>query len=100
MLNMNSEKVLSKWFSIMGILGLAIVIQGCATAPNSIEINNSLPPEKIAIYNDSFDTIRSVMWDRAGMVFNEKQLPNFKLADMRIENGQLVVETKIGAFSK
>ena len=34
------------------------------------------------------------------MVFNKKQLQNFKLAEMFIENNQLVIEIKTGAFSK
>ena len=95
-----SGKVINQWLSIIWVIGFALVIQGCATTSDVIEISNSLPPEKLSIYNDSFNTIQDDKWDRAGMVFNKKQLKNFKLADLRTENNQLVVTTKTGAFSK
>jgi len=88
--NTASGKVINQWLSILWVIGFAFVIQGCATTSDVIEISNSLPPEKLAIYNDSFETIRDDKWDRAGMVFNKKQLQNFKLADMRTENSQLL----------
>ncbi|RLC16222.1 MAG: hypothetical protein DRI24_08985 [Deltaproteobacteria bacterium] len=100
MANIASGKVTNQWLSVLWVIGFAFIIQGCATTSDSLEVSNSLPPEKLAIYNDSFETIRDDKWDRAGMVFNKKQLKNFKLADMRIDNNQLVIETKTGAFSK
>ncbi|MDY7035110.1 MAG: hypothetical protein SV375_02950 [Thermodesulfobacteriota bacterium] len=72
---------------------------GCVSTP-SFKIKNSLPQSKLAYFNDPFDKLRTDVWDKAGLTFNEQQLANFKPADMRIEDGKLRIETKIGHFSK
>jgi len=75
-------------------------IKGCATDDTYLKIENSLPQSEITYYNDSFDKLREDLWDKASLVFKETQMDNLKLADIRIENGKLVVETKTGGFSK
>ena len=73
---------------------------GCVTDTASLKVEKCLPQKKLAYYNDSFDKFRGDLWDKAGFIYNEAQEANFKLADMRIENGKLRVETKTGCFSK
>ena len=72
---------------------------GCVSTP-SFKIKNSLPQSKLAYFNDPFDKLRTDVWDKAGLTFNEQQLANFKPADLRIEDGKLRIETKTGHFSK
>jgi hypothetical protein len=44
--------------------------------------------------------MREDLWDRAGYLYKDEQIHNFKLADMRFENGKLIIRTKTGSFSK
>ena len=76
------------------------VIPGCVTQKAISPIKNSLPQNELSYYNDSFDTLREDLWDKAGHLTLEAQMKNFKMADMRIENGKLIVQTKTGSFSK
>ncbi len=87
--------------SILAILLFTSIlsINGCVSDNTSLKINNSLPYSKITYYNDSFDKLREDLWTKASLV-NEAQMNNLKLADMRIQEGKLVVETKTGGFSK
>lgn len=87
---------------IIGFLSLAFsgMLLACAADKAYLQIENSLPPNELAYYNDSFDTMREDLWNKAGYINLEEQMQNFKLADMRIENGKLVVQTKTGSFSK
>ncbi|MBC8457608.1 MAG: hypothetical protein H8D67_06395 [Deltaproteobacteria bacterium] len=79
---------------------LSAFFPGCVTDTASLKIEKSLPQNKLAYYNDPFDKFRSDLWDKAGLIYNEAQEANFKLAKMVIENGKLKVETKTGCFSK
>lgn len=72
----------------------------CATDKVPLQIENSLPQNEIAYYNDSFEKMREDLWDRAGYLQREEQMQNFKLADMRFENSKLIFRTKTGSFSK
>lgn len=65
-----------------------------------ITIKNSLPPEELAQYNDSFDKLREDLWDKGGWARSETIKSNFKYADMAVREGQLRIQTKTGAFSK
>ena len=87
---------------IIGIFLTAFLLffLGCVTDTASLKIEKSLPQNKLAYYNDSFDNFRSDLWDKAGYIYNEAQEANFKLADMRFEHGKLRIETKTGCFSK
>ena len=73
---------------------------GCVTDTASLKIEKSLPQNKLAYYNDSFDKFRTDLWETAGYIPNEAQKANFKLAKMRIDDGKLKVETETGFFSK
>lgn len=73
---------------------------GCVTEKERLKGEESLSQNKLAYYNDSFDTIRDDLWDKAGYVFTDTQLANIKIADMTIEDGRLHIKTKTGGFSK
>ena len=73
---------------------------GCVTDKERLNIEKSLPQDKLAYYNDSFDTMRDDLWDKAGYVFTDTQLANIKTADMSIEDGRLRIDTQTGGFSK
>jgi len=87
---------------IIGFLSLAVLgaLLSCATDKAPLQIENSLPQNELAYYNDSFDKMREDLWDRAGYLWCEEQLQNFKLADLRFENGKLIIRTKTASFSK
>jgi hypothetical protein len=87
---------------IIVILSVAFsgLFLGCVTDTASLKIEKSLPQNKLAYYNDSFDKFRTDLWDKAGSIYDKAQEANFKLAEMRIENGKLRVRTKPGCFSK
>ena len=72
---------------------------GCVTDTASLKIEKSLPQNKLAYYNDSFDNFRTDLWDKAGYLHNEAQEANFKLAKMQIKDGKLWVQTETGCFS-
>ena len=76
------------------------VIPGCATQKATLPIENSIPQSKLEYYNDSFDQMREDLWDRVGYLYHEEQVQNFKLADMRFDNGKLIIRTQAGSFSK
>jgi hypothetical protein len=64
----------------------------------SLRIQNSLPEEKLARYQDAFKTFKEDLWAKGGSFF-QAQSEGFRLADTRIQDGRMVVETKTGAFS-
>jgi hypothetical protein len=72
----------------------------CATDKAQLKVENSLPQDELAYYNDTFDNMREDLWDRAGLLYSEKQIQNFRQADMRFENGKLIIRTRKGSFSK
>jgi hypothetical protein len=77
-----------------------ISLQGCATEQPSLKIEDSLPASKLAYYNDSFDKMREDIWEKAGFIYQKEQLRNYKYANMQVQNGQLIIKTQIGSFSK
>ena len=87
---------------IIGFLLLAFLgaLLSCAADKMPLQIENSLPQSELEYYNDSFDKMREDLWDRAGYLYREEQEKNFKQADMRFENGKLIIRTKTGSFSK
>jgi len=87
---------------IIGFLLLAFLgtLLSCATDKAPLQIENSLSQSELEYYNDSFDRMREDLWDRAGYLPKKEQMQNFKLADMRFENGKLIIRTKTGSFSK
>jgi hypothetical protein len=84
-------------FLLIISFGLA---KGCATQEPSLKLEKSLPQDKLASYNDSFDKLREHLWELSQLTYNKAQTANFKLADVRVEDGKFKVKTKIGGFSK
>jgi hypothetical protein len=76
------------------------VLLSCATDPTPLKIENSLPQNELAYYSDDFDQMRQDLWNRAGYLWRDEHMQNFKLADQRFENGKLIIRTKTGSFSK
>jgi hypothetical protein len=95
---MRSKKILFG----MGFLSLFILaaLLSCTADKALLQVKNGLPPDALAYYSDTFDKMREDLWDRAGYLFREEQQRNFKQADMRFENGKLIIRTKTGSFSK
>jgi len=87
------------------IIGIFLVafpafFPGCVADKASLKIEKSLPQSKLAYYNDSFDKLRTDLWEKAGYTYNKAQEANFKLAKMQIKDGRLWVQTETGCFSK
>jgi hypothetical protein len=80
-------------------VGLTIVlIFACTYNTLSLKIDKSLPPEKLARYNEPFSINRGI-WGKIGFIRNVSMRTNFKPADMSFESGRMRVETKIDFFS-
>lgn len=89
--------------SLYFFLVFSCLIVGCAPADYRVGspefvIENSLAQDKLAYYNDSFDTLREDLWGKSAPA-SQSQALNFKLADVGIENGEFKVVTKTGSFS-
>ena len=82
------------------VLATLAALVSCAGDKAPLQIEKSLPQSEFAYYNDSFDRMREDLWDRAGYLYRDEQVQNFKQADMRFENGKLIIRTKTGSFSK
>ena len=87
---------------ITGFLSLAFLVAllSCATDKAPLQIKNSLTQSELEYYNDAFDKMREDLWDRAGYLYHEEQVQNFKQADLGFENGKLIIQTQTGSFSK
>ena len=85
------------WFLSIAVIGAML---SCATDPASLKIENSLPQNELVYYSDDFNKMHEDLWDRAGYLYKEQQLHNFKQAEMRFEDGKLVIRTRTGSFSK
>jgi hypothetical protein len=95
---MRNEKVeIIIGFLLFALLGTLL---SCATDKTPLQIENSLPQSKLEYYNDAFDKMREDLWDRAGYLYREEQVQNFKQADLRFESGKLIIRTQTGSFSK
>jgi hypothetical protein len=77
-----------------------ISFQGFATEQVPFKIEKSLPQDRLAYYNDSFDKFREDLWEKAALTWAREQLADYKLADITIKNGQLIIKTKTGGFSQ
>jgi len=81
-------------------LAFLAALLSCATDKAPLQIENSLPQSELEYYYDTFDKMREDLWDRAGYLYREEQVQNFKQADLRFENGKLIIRTQTGSFSK
>ena len=84
-------------FILFAFIGALI---SCATDNAPLQPQNSLPQSELEYYSDSFDKMREDLWDRVGYLYREEQVQNFKYAEMRFENGKLIIRTQTGSFSK
>jgi len=85
-----------------GFLSLVFLaaLLSCATDKAPLKIENSLPQSELEYYNDSFDKMREDLWERAGYLYREERVQNFKQADIRFDNGKLIIRSQTGSFSK
>ena len=81
-------------------IALFVILPSCSKNRDLFRTEDSLPQSELADYNDNFDKMRADLWARASYLWNEKQGQNFKQADMRFEDGKLVIRTQTGSFSK
>jgi hypothetical protein len=79
---------------------VGVLLLSCAANKAPTQVQNSLPQNELTYYNDSFDNMREDLWDRAGYLYRKEQVQNFKQADMRFENGKLIMRTRTGSFCK
>jgi len=79
---------------------LLLLAWGCAANPLSFKIENSLPPDRLAYYSDSFDTFREDLWEKSVSIYKDTQMAGFQLADMIYRGGKLVFTTQRDCFSK
>ncbi|MBW2096517.1 MAG: hypothetical protein JRI80_16720 [Deltaproteobacteria bacterium] len=94
------QNTLAWILSVIMVVWSMVFMSGCAQQSSEMVILNTLSPEKIARYNDSFDSFREDLWERSHYTYNRAQEQNFELADMFIEEGRLEIRTKTGVFSK
>ena len=87
---------------VSGFLLLAFfgALLSCAANTAPLQVTDSLPQSELAYYNDSFDKMREDLWEKAGYLYREEQMQNFKLANMHFDNGRLIIRTKTDSFSK
>ena len=89
-----------KFIIVILLITFLGMMLSCATDKAPLPIENSLPQDELAYYNDSFDKMREDLWDRAGYLYREEQVQNFKQTELRFANGKLILITKTGSFSK
>jgi len=89
-----------KRFSIIVLSPILLwLFSGCVTDTASLKVEKTLPQEKLAYYNDTFDKSRTELWEKAGYIHNEAQKANFKLGKTEAKDGKLWVQTETGCFS-
>ena len=84
----------------VALVFLFALFLGCVTQKAPLKVVNSLPHERLARYNDSFDTFKKDLWGKGGVLSSEEQLENFKFAGVQFKNGSLIIETETGMLSK
>lgn len=72
---------------------------GCVTDTALLKVEKTLPRNKLAYYNDTFDKSRTDLWEKAGYTHNEAQKANFKLGKTETKGGRLWIQTETGCFS-
>jgi hypothetical protein len=92
---------IKRFQSIRGFFTITLVaaLFSCATYKAPLKIQNGLSQDQLAYYSDSFEKMREDLWDRAGYLYSDEQAQNFKQADLRFTDGQLIIRTKTGSFS-
>jgi hypothetical protein len=93
MLNLSARMILGP------LCLLAALAVACSHEAPAVKPVQMLPSEKLALYNDSFDSLRSDLWEKIGFIRGATVRSNFRQADVSTENGRLKVETKTGDYS-
>jgi hypothetical protein len=73
---------------------------GCIDENVVWTLGKSLPQGEFAIYNDSFNTLKDDMWRIVAPPSKRQIYDNFWLAETKVENGNLIMETETGGFSE
>ncbi len=92
-------KKAKSWIMIVLLSAVSGFFAGCVTDTASLKVEKTLPREKLAYYNDTFDKLRTDLWEKAGYIHNEAQKSNFKLGKTEVKEGKLWVQTETGCFS-
>jgi hypothetical protein len=95
-MNVASQTHLLRIFSSF----LLLLFWGCANNLAPFKIENSLPPDRLAYYSDSFDTFREDLWEKTAFIYKDTQMGDFQLADMVYRGGKLVITTRKDCYSK
>lgn len=89
------------------LITILILGFGCVSSQNSgnllqkIAPENSLPPDQLAYYSDTFDSLNEDLWKTILWVGDTNALTkHFKAAEVKIVNGKLVLRNQKNAFSK
>ena len=72
----------------------------CLSEQRAPGVDRGLSADKLPYYDDSFQSFRAELWDKAGYLFTAEQIGNFKKAHMHFGDKGLVIETVPGSFSK
>jgi len=82
------------------IFTFLLAFSGWGTDTVPVKAEEGLGQDALARYDDPFDKLRDDVWEKLGFIPGQDiRETNFKLADVRIENGQLRLETRTGSFS-
>ena len=91
-------------FPIILLLIVSFIFLGCKSVHQEIEktppIKNGLSNSELSYYNDSFDLFNEDLWELSGYFWNKQQMENMILGDVKVRNGELILATKKGGFSR
>lgn len=89
------------------LLVLLLSFSACVTDERAVRVEKgpaavqkALSRTELARFCDTFDKFREDLWTTSGYIPREElRGKNFKMADVRVKDGQLRMETKTGCFS-
>ena len=84
---------------ILSTILILFMFFACVSIEEELKIESNLNQEALNQFSDQFNTLNEDLWEPSANA-SEWQENNFKLGTIQIENGQLVIKTKTGAFSK
>jgi hypothetical protein len=78
----NRVRTMGTFWNMCGLsgsfMGTVILFQGCAARQvfvhRPVEIRGSLPPEKLAHFNETFDGFREDLWDKSDLLLRTGNL--------------------------
>jgi hypothetical protein len=85
---------------LLGFIGGLFIFSSCVTDIPAAKVEKGLSRGELSRYSDTFDKFREDLWNIAGYIPQEGiRGENFKLADLRVKDGQLRIETRTGCYS-